>query len=79
LDKIQEITTRNSRLRLGMAKWLIEYLIKFIILGKTINFREPAAAFLLTRKEIDSIYLFCSKRKPMQIILFIFFKKQTEI
>ncbi len=48
-------------------------------LGITVDFREPAAAFLLTRKKIDSIYLLCFKRKPIQINLFIFFKEQTEI
>jgi len=53
--------------------------IKFMESGITMDFREAAAAFLLTRKKIDSIYLFCFKRKPIRIVLFIFFKEQTEI
>ncbi len=59
--------------------WLIYNYLKFKELGITMDFREPAAAFLLTRKKIDSIYPLCFKRKPIQIILFIFFKEQTEI
>ena len=43
------------------------------------DFQKAAVAFLLTRKKIDSIYFLCFKRKPIQIILFIFFKEQTEI
>jgi len=53
--------------------------LKFMELGITVDFREPTADFLLTRKKIDSIYLLCFKRKLIQIILFIFFKEQTEI
>jgi len=52
--------------------------IKFMELGITMDFREPATAFLLTRKKIDSIYLLCFKRKPIKIILFIFLKNKQK-